>query len=597
MAEPNWFGHALRIGVFEFRRSVRSVRRDRARATLLAVGLVVPSLVLAGVLWLLSGPIRDAGPVALPPAVRGTVALLWLFGVFIVTQRVVSARPRIDAEPFVLTTVSARTAACGLLLAESLRTLTYVAAPTLVLTGAAVWLLGSPASLLLVPLSAAGFAVTTVLAGSILGYAIALLVATVPFVARHRTALGGLGVLVAMGGYLLLTLPQFGTIDQRALAWLPVGWLADLAVVGTPVRGSPVRVAAVAAGTPVLVTGGTALVARLATRLWFVDPVDPDGSGSGPEPSGSESSGPEALGPDAGASGRAALADAIAPVAVPRLADRPTRRVAQWTLLRTRREPRRLQFLLLPVLAAGGGLLGSGLGSGSLPTVLAGGGAVVLPWLAGATFGMNPFGDEGPVLPVALLSVPGSTYVRGLMLPGVLLGPPLVALVTALASLAGGFGPAAAAGLVGAGLLTTVVALTTAPAVGTWFPRFSAIRVGQSREVLPPRLSTTALHFLGVSLPGSLLALLIVDPGLARTLLATAVGFLPGGILGLLAGDTGLLGGVATWFWSVGTAVRATDLATFRLACGGALVAGGFAVAALSYRVAVVRFDRYSPPL
>jgi hypothetical protein len=586
MAEPNWPRHAVRIGVFEFRRSVRAIRADRARATLLAVGLVVPSLALAGLLWLLAGPIRSVGRVVLPPTARGTVAFLWLFGVFVVTQRIVSARPRIDAEPFVLTTVSVRTAACGLLLAETLRTLTYVAAPTLVLAGAAVSLLGSPASLIFVPLSATAFAVTVVLAGSILGYAVALLVATVPVVARHRTVLGGLAVLLAIGGYLLLTLPQFGGIDQRALAPLPVGWLADLAVAGTPLRGSPIRATVAAAGTLLLVAGGTAVVERETRVLWFTDPVDPDEGRPGPGQSGST-----------GTFERAALADAVAPLVVPRSVARPTRRVAQWTLLRTRRDPRRLQFLLLPVVAAGSGLLASGLGSGSVPTVLGGGGAVLLPWLAGATFGLNPLGEEGAVLPVALLSVPGAAYVRGVMLPGVVLGVPLVVLVTGLAGFAAGLGPAVTAGLVGAGLLTTVVAVTTAPAVGLWFPRFSAISVGQSREVLPPRLSTAAVHFAAVSLPGSLLSLLVVDPNLARSVLAGVVGFLPAALLGLLGGDAGLLAGAATWFWDVGRSVRATDLRLLRLVCGGVLATGGLAVVGLSYRLAAVRFDRYSPPL
>lgn len=109
MAESNWLWHALSVGVFEFRRSVRAIWQDKARAFLMAAGLVFPSLMLLGFIYLFSGAIRDVGTVSLPPVARGTVALLWLFGVFIATQRVVSARPRIDAEPLMLTTVSART--------------------------------------------------------------------------------------------------------------------------------------------------------------------------------------------------------------------------------------------------------------------------------------------------------------------------------------------------------------------------------------------------------------------------------------------------------------------------------------------------------
>ncbi|MEA5389301.1 hypothetical protein VB779_21325 [Haloarculaceae archaeon H-GB11] len=85
-------------------------------------------------------------------------------------------------------------------------------------------------------------------------------------------------------------------------------------------------------------------------------------------------------------------------------------------------------------------------------------------------------------------------------------------------------------------LLTTLVAVTTAPAVGLWFPRFSAISIGQSRDVIPPRLLTTAFHFLGVTIPGALLAVLLLEPQLARTLIAGLIGFFPAALLQLATG-------------------------------------------------------------
>jgi hypothetical protein len=79
----------------------------------------------------------------------------------------------------------------------------------------------------LIQLAAVFLGLTAVLVGMVLGYAVALLIATSPFVARHKTVLGGVAVLVAMGGYLFVTLPQFGGVGQEALAVLPVGWLVD----------------------------------------------------------------------------------------------------------------------------------------------------------------------------------------------------------------------------------------------------------------------------------------------------------------------------------------------------------------------------------
>jgi hypothetical protein len=211
---------------------------------------------------------------------------------------------------------------------------------------------------------------------------------------------------------------------------------------------------------------------------------------------------------------------------------------------------------------------------------------------------MNPFGDEGSVLPLTLVSISGPAYVRGVMLPGLLLGFPIVVLVTGGAALVGPFELLAAVGLITVSLLTTVVAVTTAPAVGMWFPRFSAISIGQSREVIPPRLLTTALHFLGVTVPGALFVLLLLDTELVRALIAGIAGFLPAALLQLVASeDGGVLSDGSTWFQGIGTAVQSVSIESFRLVTGGLLVVGAVVVAVLSYRLAVRRFDRYSPPL
>jgi hypothetical protein len=218
--------------------------------------------------------------------------------------------------------------------------------------------------------------------------------------------------------------------------------------------------------------------------------------------------------------------------------------------------------------------------------------------MAGATFAMNPFGDEGSVLPITLISISGLAYVRGVMLPGLLLGLPIVALVTGGAALVGPFELPVAVGLVGVALLATVVAVSTAPAVGIWFPRFSAISIGQSREVVPPRLVTTAFHFLGVTGPATLLALCLLNPRFARTLVAGIVGFLPAALLQLVAGeDVGVLSDASTWFHGIGTAVQSVSGESFQLVGGGLLVVGAAVTTVLSYRLAVWRFDRYSPSL
>ncbi|WP_254766006.1 hypothetical protein [Salinilacihabitans rarus] len=583
MAEPGWPRHAVRIGRFEFRRTVRAVREDTARFGLMALGAVVPSLLIAGFAVLFADVIRDAGPVALPTQVRGMVATVWLFGAFVVAQRVATARPRAEAEPLVLTTVSTRTAAVGLAIAEALRALAYVTPPALALTAAAVYLFGSPLSLLAVPAAWLLLVAGAVVAGSLAGYAVAWLVATVPFVSRHRTGLGGVAVLAFFGGYAALQSAGVGSVGYDLLAWLPIGWLADLAVVGTPVAGSGRRAAGAIGATALVCVGGGALIDRATAALWFTDPVTVDDGSSGAESAST-----------AGRRDRDALSASVRPLAIPAVVGAPTRRVAEWTLLRTRRDPRRLTFLLVPVVGAGSALMNVGVQSGAPRPLLAPLCAVVLPWIAGAAFAVNPLGDEGTTLPATLLAVDGRRYVRGVSLPGLLLGLPTVVVATAATGVAAAYSPSQVLGLVLIGAYLTLVAVGTAPAVGMRLPRFSPIRVGRGRAVLPPRLAAVVLH-AGLTLaPGALLALLVVAPELARAVVAGLVGYLPAIHLDLL-GAAETLPGAVDAFRAVGDGLLATPVGRLRAGLGGGLLAGGAAAAVGCYRHAIGYFDAYVP--
>ena len=587
MVEPGWLRHAVQVGVFEFRRSVRAIWRDKARFGLMALGLVFPSVILVGFTILFADAIRGVGTIALPEQVSGMVALFWLFAVFIVAQRVASARPRIDAEPLMLTTVSSRTAAGGLLVAETLRVLAYLGLPALTLTIVVLYLFGPSVSLVSFPLAAVLFAATAVVGGSIVGYAVAWLVAISRFVARHKTALGSVVVLLAMGGYALTLLPQTGFGGQEALAWLPVGWFVDLAALGTPITGSRSRAVGALLGSVVILVGGVVVVEKVTAALWFTDPVSVDDGVGESEARRTDS--------DTHTPRRDTLAAAIRPLAVPRVVAAPTRHVAEWTLLRTRRDPRRLMFLLMPVVLFGSSFISTGVQSGSLRTLAAPLCAVVLPWMAGVLVAMNPFGDEGAVLPVTLTTVSGVQYVRGLILPGLLFGLPVVVVVTAGAALFSPDGLVPSLVLVLLSVYLTVVAAAIAPAIGMRFPRFSAISIGQSRAVLPPRITTVVLHLGLTILPGSILVLLVVAPELARALIAGLFGSLPAIILGLVGGSSGMLSQAAAWFDQLGRIIRTTDVGQFRLVGGGILLIGGVIVAFGSYRYAIQRFERFDP--
>ena len=590
MAEPNWPRHVLRIGVFEFQQSVRALWNDKARFVLMMLGTVVPSLITLAAAFLFADAIREISGVAVPDMARGTIALFWLFGVYLVAQRVVSARPRIDAEPLMLTTVSARTAAFGLLVAEILRVLAHTAVPILVLTGVSVILLGSPLSLILLPAVAVLFAATVVVTGSLVGYVIALLVATSPFIARHKTILGTAATLLAMGGYFVFLYPQISGLSQAALAWFPFGWLADLTVVGTPFVGSTIRAVGVVAGTMILLVGGGLLIERTTVAFWFIEPVDPqtaDNQFFGDQTAGSETTQPRT---------HDALADAVAPLAIPQFVPTPTRRVAEWALMRTRRDPNRLMFLFVPVFAIGSPLVSTAVQSGSIGAIAAPLSAVALPWIVGSLFAMNPFGDEGSVLPVTLTAVSGTRYVRGLIVPGLVLGLPIILLLTGLTGVVSPYTVGEQFGLVLLSAYLTCIATTIAPAVGMVFPRFSAIRVGQSRDVLPPRMTAVAVHALLTAVPGALLGALLVTPRIARAVLAGIFGFVPTVLFELLSGSAdGPLATVADGFQTIGESIQAVDPGQLQLVGGGILLLGGVLCSSLLYQTAVRRFDQYTP--
>jgi len=582
MAETGWSRHALRVGFVEWRRSVRATRTDAARLALYGVGALFGLLALSLGVYLLVAVAGDLSGVRVGDGVRGNLALFWLFLTFIVGQRAISLYDRVDAEALVLTTVSARTAAVGLVVAETLRALTVVAVPVLVLTGAFVYATGALLAAVAVPFAVGCFVVTAVVVGVTLGWTAALLVATVPFVARHKTALGSILVLAFFGGYMAFQLGSVGApVDMALLGVLPPGWVADLLVAGSPVGGSTLRAAAVAVGAPLAAGALGSVATRVTTAYWYTDPVYPTDDGESDEVAAPV------------ADGRDALAAAVAPLSVPAFGGQPTRRVAQLALVRTRRQPARLSFLLAPLLIVGSTLLSyagasGGVGLDLAPVVL----ALALAWLSGAAFGLNPLGDEAPLLPATLLStVGGRRFVRGLCLPGLLVGVPLATLVTAAGVVAAGHAPLDAAGLVGLALVLSLGAVGLAPGVGTRFPRFDAVTVGRSREVIPPALSAVAVYSLGVGLAGAVAAVSLLAPDVARALCAALVSWLPALVLSVLAEQGLPTAGLARTVAAAAPPIRSVPLPAVR-AVG---YAGPLALVALAgyrgYRRAARRFD------
>jgi len=216
--------------------------------------------------------------------------------------------------------------------------------------------------------------------------------------------------------------------------------------------------------------------------------------------------------------------------------------------------------------------------------------AVLLGWTAGAAFGLNPFGDEGAVLPTTLTAVSGRAFVRGLIVPS-LLFTPVITVVTLGMALVGGYGLLAAIALALIGCFLTVVGATLAPIIGMWLPRYSAIRIGNSDGVRPPRLLAGVLHVVSMLLPGAALVGLVAAPELVRLALS-GIGYVPGFILGLVA-NGGVLTTLALSLTDAGATIRGLPFTAFRGGFGMLLAFGGLLVAWHAYHRAIRRFETH----
>ena len=546
MPEAGWPRHGLAIGRQEFRRTLRGLRGDSARLVFMAFGGLFLSIFALIGTWLV---LRFGGELAARPltdGIRGAVTIQWLFMVYIFAQRAGSRHDRLDNESLLLLTVSTRTAVLGLLSADLFRALSYVAIPAALIGGAFVYATASPLMVPFFLLAGLLLVLTALVTGYAIGLSTQLLVARVRFVARYKTALGIGAVAAVFGCYFLVMNVGDGGVTALLGLW-PLSWLVDLAVVGSPVVESSTRAAVAAVGSVVWILGWAVLLERVATALWFGDTVENEVA--------------EQKATVDADTGDDPLAAAVRPLALPSMS-RPVLRVAQRAVVVARRNPSRLSFLMVPVLVVGSSMINLAQSGGlfaALPPVL----ALLLPWLAGGTFGLNPFGDEGPVLPATLTALAsGRQYATGLAVPGLVFGLPLSVLATVATGVYGPFDPVEVVLLLAVAVVFCLLAVTLAPAVGMIFPRFDPMTVGSDREVVPPSLSAGIVYSLVFVVLGGTAVGCALAPGGTRSVYA----FLVGGLLGFpfawLAGNgVPLADAVATWLGGAGDAIASLPVA------------------------------------
>ncbi|MFB6106387.1 MAG: hypothetical protein ABEJ70_05380 [Halobacteriaceae archaeon] len=531
-------GHAALVARVQWRRKLRNATDGAAKVLALGftgvMGLVFTLAV--GVGGYFGGQALVGGELdAVMAGARYVAAAVWVGAAGIVAFRTVSQGGRPDAADGLLTTVSHVDVAGGLLLTEYGGVLAYVTLPALAGAGALAAGTGSPLVAPAALLALLGSVTGSVAVGFAAGLAVAALLVRSELFARYKTVLGLALFLAYMG---LLTTNTIGSVVDPVVAAArasPVAWYADLALAPLAVGADGAAAAAAVVGTPVVVVAAVAATGRAAEAYWYADAARA-------EP-GTEHE-----------SARVAAAGG----ALARVTSRPTAWVARKAWLRARRAPLKLLYVVYPLFMFVQPLseaVTTGRVPPSFPVLVALYGA----WATGAAFALNPFGDEGAVLPVTLTTpVDGRRFVGGLVVAGALVGGPVTLLATVAAGVASPLSPLGVLATGVAALVLPVATSALAAGAGTAFPRFEAARLTRSRQAVVPSIYAFGLY--------SVLVVVAFAPAVVAQVSVVA---------DAVAGATGLPAGAVT----AGGVLLGTGLA----ALGGAVAFAG----------AARRFDGY----
>ncbi|UPV75530.1 hypothetical protein M0R89_05550 [Halorussus limi] len=558
MKVPN-LSHATRIARVEVRRSVRAVRSSNTRTAAFGVALLfwvaLPTFGGGFLAYRLGQELPEV-PFGFPvlDAVRGGAAVGWVGLAALAAARTAGKKGELDSPEGVLTTVPARDAALGLLLAEYARMATVAAIPVVTVAAALAVGAGAVAPLLAVPATAAVLLGVGLAVGFPVGIGVKWITLRTPWLARHRTAL----LVAAFALYFVaITSEAFDdvvSVLQRALRDTPLAWFGDAALLGLPgISAVPVHAVGAAALAAVLLPALAAVGLRSATTLWYTDRAQTTGDESDRKTADGAANGRVgATGEDESSAGERTGASSVGERALAPLSGvlaRPTRIVTLAVWRRTKRSPIRLLYVAYPLFLLYAPLrtaFETGV-STVLPVVL----ALYGTWAAGATV-LNPLGDEGSVLPTTLLSgIDGRQFVAGHVLSAALFGVPVVALTTAVAGALSPLAPAKWLTVTAATAVLVVSGTVLAVAVGTLFPRFGTVEVFRSREVTMPSKGAFAAYSLALvgGAVGAMVALLAPLAGFAAGVVGVpaiavrAVG-------GVLAVSVGVVGPAAGFRWA-----------------------------------------------
>ncbi|RXK51108.1 hypothetical protein [Halorientalis pallida] len=530
--------HGVHIATVEIRRSVRAVLASRRQLMGIALLLVLFSPVLFSLLsggYALGLRFRTGTDLPVVELLRPQV-VAWIGSLSIVFGlRALERAGDADHADLLLTLVRPRAVVTGLVLAEYVRVVAVFGSPIVAAVAAFALGAGTP---LMIPVAVVGVLPLLALGltgGFTLGYLVRL-----GYRRLGWSNPSGAWASLLVAGAIIVGVNVFAPSNPvrllEALAPLgavPVGPYADLLLVASPV--------AVTVGTPSLVAAGIVLGSipllfgatwQLAPVVWYADPVTSDGT-----------------------SVRARLSRAAMPSA---LAGRRVTRLVWWQWVRGVRAPAQFVhltyflFMAFPIAQ----LAVSNPRSPIMPVFV----AVLGAFLAGGTFGLNPLGAEGSMLPAVLTTPsPGRTLVRARILAGTILWLPVTLLGVVLTGWYSTLGSVNLAYVLVYAIVLTGFSSLLALGLGAFAPRFEAVRAFGGVEAPTPTTAALLGH--------SFLTTVVAVAGIAAVFVPVVIDAPP------------FAGGSAQLVRAVGFLAWATLLALAAAGC---------------YRYTVARLDGYT---
>jgi hypothetical protein len=513
MKRPN-LSYAARIARVEVLRSVRALRSSGTRTVAFAFALLfwvaLPTVGGGFAAYHLGQALPEVSlPFSVLDVVRSASAVGWVGIAALAAARTAGKKGDLDAPAGTLTTVPARDAALGLLLAEYARMALVAAIPVMTVAAALAVGAGVLAPVVTIPATAAVLLGVALTIGFPVGLGVKWVTLRSPWLARHRTAL----LVVAFVAYFLaVTSDAFNDALaglQRVLRETPLAWFGDAALLGVPGLGAvPTRALGAAAVAAVALPAFAALGVRAAEALWYADrPTSEEGPDEEAQSTGD-------------ATAESPRQSSLAETALAGVVGRPTRTVTLAAWRRMRRGPIKLLYVVYPLFFLYAPLrtaFESGVPT-TLPVLI----ALYGTWAVGATV-LNPLGDEGSVLPTTLLTgISGRAFVAGHVVSATLVGGPLVVAATAVAGAVSPLPPARWLALSAVSAALVVAGAVLAVGIGTYFPRFGTVEVFRSREATMPSKSAFAAYSLAL-LAGAVGATVAALPAAAE-LVAALVG-------------------------------------------------------------------------